>query len=70
MPPATMADMMEAAIGAIICMVTAVTLAPLSKTLRDQGAADWFALIFLVIAGIALLGMFYWIFRLVRLSKR
>lgn len=57
------------AIIAMLCMVACVTLAPLAKTLRDEGAPEWFALIFLMAGGIAFLGMLYFLYRMVRHAR-
>ena len=61
-----MKDMLGDAIACLLCVVVAATLAPLSAQLRQAGAADWFAMIFLVIAGIAVLAGAFFAWRLAR----
>jgi hypothetical protein len=61
-----MKDMIGDAISCILCVIAAATLAPLSTKLRDDGAPDWLALTFLVIAGVSVCVGAFFAWRLAR----
>jgi len=61
-----MKDMIGDAISCTLCVIAAATLAPLSATMRDNGAPDWLALTFLVIAGVSVLTGAFFAWRLAR----